>query len=87
MFLQEDDEDRTQNGHTQNGTERTNSNEPKLELSFEYLMNKDSLQWVTIHSERAMFMSVCLQVMYLCFSIIHMLCIWFFVFITRVDLI
>ncbi|XP_055372640.1 sorting nexin-17 [Condylostylus longicornis] len=32
-----------------------------LELSFEYLMNKDSLRWIVINSENAMLMSVCLQ--------------------------
>lgn len=32
-----------------------------MELSFEYLMAKSSLQWITICSEHAMLMSVCLQ--------------------------
>lgn len=32
-----------------------------MELSFEYLMAKNSLQWITISSEQAMLMSVCLQ--------------------------
>lgn len=32
-------------------------------LSFEYLMAKNCLQWVTITSEHAMLMSVCLQSM------------------------
>nr|CAI5833830.1 unnamed protein product [Callosobruchus analis] len=32
-----------------------------LELSFEYLMSKDKLQWVTITSDQAILMSVCLQ--------------------------
>lgn len=32
-----------------------------LELSFEYLMSKDKLQWITIASEQAILMSVCLQ--------------------------
>ncbi|KAK7863146.1 hypothetical protein R5R35_012761 [Gryllus longicercus] len=36
---------------------------PKLELSFEYLMSKDRLQWITIASEQAILMSVCLQAM------------------------
>jgi sorting nexin-17 len=35
----------------------------QLELSFEYLMSKDKLQWVTIASEQAILMSVCLQAM------------------------
>ncbi|OXU28479.1 hypothetical protein TSAR_013359 [Trichomalopsis sarcophagae] len=34
-----------------------------LELSFEYLMAKDHLQWITISSEQAILMSVCLQSM------------------------
>lgn len=32
-----------------------------MELSFEYLVAKNELQWITICSERAMLMSVCLQ--------------------------
>lgn len=32
-----------------------------LELSFEYLMSKDKLQWITITSEQAILMSICLQ--------------------------
>uniref|UniRef100_A0A669BL36 Sorting nexin-17 n=1 Tax=Oreochromis niloticus TaxID=8128 RepID=A0A669BL36_ORENI len=35
----------------------------KLELSFEYLMSKDRLQWVTITSDQAIMMSICLQSM------------------------
>lgn len=35
----------------------------KLELSFEYLMSKDRLQWVTISSPQAIMMSICLQSM------------------------
>lgn len=34
-----------------------------MELSFEYLMAKNSLKWITIASEQAMLMSVCLQCM------------------------
>lgn len=37
---------------------RSNHN---LELSFEYLMSKDKLQWITISSEQAILMSICLQ--------------------------
>lgn len=33
------------------------------ELSFEYLMSKDRLQWITVSSEQAILMSVCLQSM------------------------
>lgn len=32
-----------------------------MELSFEYLMAKNTLQWITISSEHAILMSVCLQ--------------------------
>lgn len=32
-----------------------------MELSFEYLMAKSTLQWITISSEHAILMSVCLQ--------------------------
>lgn len=37
------------------------SNDSILELSFEYLMSKDKLQWITISSDQAILMSVCLQ--------------------------
>ncbi|XP_059488165.1 sorting nexin-17 isoform X2 [Neocloeon triangulifer] len=36
---------------------------PRLELSFEYLMAKDRLQWITVVSEQAILMSACLQAM------------------------
>lgn len=32
-----------------------------MEISFEYLMAKNKLQWIAISSEHAMLMSVCLQ--------------------------
>ncbi|XP_061559785.1 sorting nexin-17 isoform X1 [Phycodurus eques] len=35
----------------------------KLELAFEYLMSKDRLRWVTISSQQAIMMSICLQSM------------------------
>ncbi|EEC10012.1 sorting nexin, putative, partial [Ixodes scapularis] len=38
-------------GHTQQ----------RLELSFEYLMSKNKLQWVTVVSSQAILLSVCLQ--------------------------
>ncbi|CAK9802462.1 Sorting nexin-17 [Anthophora quadrimaculata] len=49
----------------QNGPERGNeeTDDFSLELSFEYLMAKNQLQWVTITSEQAILMSVCLQAM------------------------
>ena len=34
---------------------------PHLELSFEYLMSRDQLQWVRLDSTQAVLMSVCLQ--------------------------
>ncbi|KAK9890158.1 hypothetical protein WA026_008964 [Henosepilachna vigintioctopunctata] len=37
------------------------NNTTNLELSFEYLMSKDKLQWVTVTSEQAILMSLCLQ--------------------------
>jgi sorting nexin-17 len=33
----------------------------KLELSFEYLMNKDNLRWITIESDQAVLISMSLQ--------------------------
>lgn len=33
-----------------------------FELSFEYLISKDNLKWVTLRTEHATFISVCLQV-------------------------
>ncbi|XP_030748577.1 sorting nexin-17 isoform X2 [Sitophilus oryzae] len=54
----------TNNKHTypENESYSNNvSNNSALELSFEYLMSKDNLQWITITSEQAILMSVCLQ--------------------------
>ncbi|XP_076753254.1 sorting nexin 17 [Xylocopa sonorina] len=49
----------------QNGFERGSeeSDDFSLELSFEYLIAKEQLQWITITSEQAILMSVCLQAM------------------------
>ncbi|KAF3427754.1 hypothetical protein E2986_05278 [Frieseomelitta varia] len=49
----------------QNGSERGDeeSEDFSLELSFEYLIAKNQLQWITITSEQAILMSVCLQAM------------------------
>ncbi|XP_003699194.2 sorting nexin 17 isoform X1 [Megachile rotundata] len=48
----------------QNGTERSEENDDfSLELSFEYLIAENDLQWITIISEQAILMSVCLQAM------------------------
>jgi len=37
--------------------------EPKLELTFQYLMCKDNLQWITVESEQTILLSACLQSM------------------------
>ncbi|XP_076246774.1 sorting nexin 17 [Calliopsis andreniformis] len=48
----------------QNGPERCEENDDfSLELSFEYLIAANQLQWFTITSEQAILMSVCLQAM------------------------
>lgn len=55
--------DRVQtNGHSTVDSS-TSSMEPSknLELSFEYLISKDHLQWVTLRTEHATYVSVCLQ--------------------------
>uniref|UniRef100_T1PJC3 PX domain protein n=1 Tax=Musca domestica TaxID=7370 RepID=T1PJC3_MUSDO len=46
-------------------TQQTDSKEKtsNLQLSFEYLMSKQNLRWITISSPQAMLMSVCLQEM------------------------
>ncbi|XP_011634224.1 sorting nexin-17 [Pogonomyrmex barbatus] len=46
----------------QNGMDHRNG-ECKLELSFEYLIARNELQWITIASDQAILMSVCLQAM------------------------
>ncbi|XP_049858580.1 sorting nexin-17 isoform X2 [Schistocerca gregaria] len=46
-----------------NSSSTSDNSQPQLELSFEYLMSKDKLQWITIASEQAILMSVCLQAM------------------------
>lgn len=40
-----------------------NVDQPKLELSFEYLLSKDRLQWITVDSPQVIFLSLCLQSM------------------------
>ncbi|XP_070171582.1 sorting nexin-17 isoform X1 [Polyergus mexicanus] len=47
----------------QNGMDHPEVNECNLELSFEYLIARNELQWITIVSEQAILMSVCLQAM------------------------
>ena len=34
-----------------------------MELSFEYLLSKDRLQWITVDSPQVIFLSLCLQSM------------------------
>lgn len=46
-----------------NASSGNSSNGAELEISFEYLMAKDKLQWITIASEQAILISVCLQSM------------------------
>lgn len=41
----------------------TKEKSTNLQLSFEYLMSKQNLRWITINSPQAMLMSVCLQEM------------------------
>lgn len=56
-------------GFLQNGAGSNSSSDegcnsgsnPTMELSFEYLMAKNILKWISITSEHAMLMSVCLQ--------------------------
>lgn len=52
-----------QNLYIQGNDKYEETPECSLELSFEYLMAKDHLQWITISSEQAILMSVCLQSM------------------------
>ncbi len=51
------DNDLTIEGDSGNGGDV----DQKLELSFEYLMNNEELQWVTVVSSQAILMSLCLQ--------------------------
>ncbi|XP_054266725.1 sorting nexin-17-like isoform X2 [Macrosteles quadrilineatus] len=44
-------------------TIHNDTEEPQLELSFEYLIAKEQLQWIRIFSDQAILMSVCLQSM------------------------
>ncbi|CAN7976062.1 unnamed protein product, partial [Ixodes persulcatus] len=41
--------------------QEVNGEGQRLELSFEYLMSKNKLQWVTVVSSQAILLSVCLQ--------------------------
>ncbi|KAK0087663.1 hypothetical protein PV325_000470 [Microctonus aethiopoides] len=49
--------------HNYTDKKDNNITECSLELSFEYLVAKKQLQWITISSEQAILMSVCLQSM------------------------
>ncbi|XP_058065184.1 sorting nexin-17 [Anopheles bellator] len=54
-------EDQPPNGHQSHSQAPQKSVLIGLELSFEYLMAKNQLKWITIYSEQSMLMSVCLQ--------------------------
>nr|XP_040235779.2 sorting nexin-17 [Anopheles coluzzii]XP_040235780.2 sorting nexin-17 [Anopheles coluzzii] len=47
--------------HASSQQKSSSSSTISLELSFEYLMAKNQLKWITIYSEQSMLMSVCLQ--------------------------
>ncbi|CAH1406339.1 unnamed protein product [Nezara viridula] len=51
----------THNDIIDNGEETVLRKDPVMDLSFEYLMAKEKLQWITVTSEQAILMSVCLQ--------------------------
>lgn len=53
----------TMHNDTNENGEEGHRKEPHLELSFEYLIAKDKLQWISIFSEQAILMSVSLQSM------------------------
>lgn len=46
-----------------NCLQESNGKAKNLEMSFEYLMARDKLQWITIISDQAVLMSMCLQSM------------------------
>lgn len=50
-----------ESGHSRNSISNLSQNYRLMELSFEYLMAKNTLQWITISSEQSMLMSLCLQ--------------------------
>ncbi|KAL5015073.1 hypothetical protein ScPMuIL_009343 [Solemya velum] len=52
------------NGPLTNGdTNDSHTSKARLELSFEYLMAKDTLKWITVTSDQAILISMCLQSM------------------------
>lgn len=60
MFILQNEEI-SSNSSADSGHSSASGYSNAMELSFEYLMSKNSLQWITISSEQAMLMSVCLQ--------------------------
>lgn len=60
VYVQETENDTDEDGNKNKEEEKK---APLLELSFEYLMAKDKLQWISIFSDQAILLSVCLQSM------------------------
>ncbi|XP_008549065.2 sorting nexin-17 [Microplitis demolitor] len=52
-----------QNNFIDKNNKEQETNDYSLELSFEYLVAKNQLQWITISSDQSILMSVCLQSM------------------------
>ncbi|KAK3738005.1 hypothetical protein QZH41_009634, partial [Actinostola sp. cb2023] len=44
-------------------SEEDNNTEESMELAFEYLLSKETLHWITVYSEQAILISMCLQSM------------------------
>ena len=42
---------------------KVNWTKQEMNISFEYLIKKDNLEWITIHTEQAALVSTCLQSM------------------------
>ncbi|XP_070391812.1 sorting nexin-17-like isoform X1 [Dermacentor albipictus] len=49
------------NGECSGNSQSSDGKHQRLELSFEYLMSKNKLQWITVVSSQAILLSVCLQ--------------------------
>ena len=56
-------------GGADSGSAASSSSQPdsdkKMELAIEYLIAKDTLKWITIITDQAILISMCLQVSYL----------------------
>lgn len=44
----------------------SDSESRQMELAIEYLLSKDNLKWITVHTEQAILISMCLQVGCVC---------------------